>query len=125
MLTAAAESNLGEYLRQYPTGPALGVFQMEPKTHADIWANYLHRRLVLAEAVACGIDPWKREEALEYHLAYAILMARVHYLRVRESLPDASSPYALAVYWKRYYNTTRGKGDINHAITAYRAFCGE
>ena len=41
MMTAAAESNLGEYLRQI-NGPALGAFQMEPGTHDDIWKNYLN-----------------------------------------------------------------------------------
>jgi len=48
MLTAAAESNLGEYLRQVGRGPALGIFQMEPSTETDIWYNYLRYRSELA-----------------------------------------------------------------------------
>ena len=34
--TAAIESNCGEYIKQI-NGPALGVWQMEPATHMDIY----------------------------------------------------------------------------------------
>jgi hypothetical protein len=40
MGTAAQESRL-IYLRQLGNGPALGLFQMEPATHNDIWVNFL------------------------------------------------------------------------------------
>ena len=35
--TAAQESAMGRYIRQLRGGPALGIFQMEPATHDDIW----------------------------------------------------------------------------------------
>ena len=38
--TAAQESRLGEYIEQV-NGPALGIFQMEPKTEIDIFRNFL------------------------------------------------------------------------------------
>lgn len=40
MMTAAHESNGCSYIKQI-NGPALGVYQMEPSTEADIWDNYL------------------------------------------------------------------------------------
>ena len=41
--TAAIESDMGQFLRQI-NGPALGIYQMEPSTHLDIWQNYLQFR---------------------------------------------------------------------------------
>ena len=41
--TALQESRL-TYLHQLGGGPALGLFQMEPGTHDDIWTNYLWNR---------------------------------------------------------------------------------
>lgn len=36
MLTAAQESHLGKYIQQLGSGPARGIFQMEPKTLQDL-----------------------------------------------------------------------------------------
>ena len=49
--TAIAESQL-TWLRQHGGGPARGVYQIEPATHDDIWANYLAYRDGLANRVA-------------------------------------------------------------------------
>ncbi len=38
LCTAAIESNCGYYIKQVD-GPALGIWQMEPATHDDIWEN--------------------------------------------------------------------------------------
>ena len=56
MGTAAQESHL-KYVKQLGDGPALGLFQMEPATHDDIWANYLRFRGVIIEDIlkACAI----------------------------------------------------------------------
>ncbi|MBF0148367.1 MAG: hypothetical protein HQL85_19610 [Magnetococcales bacterium] len=44
--TGIQESGL-RHLRQIGGGPGLGIWQMEPKTHADIWDNFLHFRAKL------------------------------------------------------------------------------
>ena len=61
--TACAESNLGTYLHQVG-GPALGVFQIEPATHTDIWENYLLYRGELRETVWNMVpdDGWEQEQ---------------------------------------------------------------
>ena len=41
--TAIVESNL-TYLKQHGDGPALGLWQVQPKTHEDLYANYLNYR---------------------------------------------------------------------------------
>lgn len=107
MGTAAQESAMGAYLYQI-NGPALGIFQMEPATEGDIWTNYLYRK----ESLAAVARTYRTGAACElaWNLKYAILMARIHYYRIKESLPDHSDVPAMAAYWKLYYNTPKGRG---------------
>ena len=123
MGTAAQESCLGTYLHQI-RGPALGIFQMEPATEADIWQNYLRYKPALADAVrqvssVAVPSAW----ALETNLAYQIIMARLHYYRVREPLPDPGDIEALGRYWKKYYNTAAGRGTVEEFVANYRRNC--
>ena len=39
------------YVKQLGNGPALGLAQMEPATHDDIWINFLKYKTALAEPV--------------------------------------------------------------------------
>lgn len=126
--TAAVESKLGTYLHQVGGGPAMGVFQMEPATHDDIWNNYL------------AYKDWKWNltkitnsygaEDMIYNLRYAAAMARIHYRRVPEPLPNrhtfaskASYIVALGAYWKEHYNTHLGAGTVEKFVQAYHD-CG-
>ena len=121
MGTAAQESNLGEYIRQVGNGPALGVFQMEPETFKDIVTNYLQYRPELAKNImaASGINAF-RSEYLEYNLVLAICMCRVHYLRVPEAIPGDLNGWAN--YWKKYYNTPKGKGTVGEFVENYKRY---
>lgn len=121
MGTAAQESKLGEYLAQLGNGPARGIFQMEPTTEKDIWNNYLKYKTDLAREILLRVSTPKPQDTDEilYNLRYAAMMARVHYLRIDERLPHADSPADLARYWKKYYNTHKGKGTISEFIKNY------
>lgn len=48
---------------------------------------------------------------------FACLMARIHYLRVMESVP--TDLRGQAGYWKRYYNTRLGKGTVEGYVQKY------
>ena len=113
LYTACQESNL-TYLKQLGTGPAIGIYQMEPRTHDDIWRNYLGVNTTLATAVHATNIPgmYEGEDAREMagNLYYATAMCRIHYRRVKEPLPSASDIKGLASYWKKYYNTHLGAG---------------
>ena len=111
--TACQESQCGRYLVQLG-GPALGIFQMEPATHDDIWVSYLTFRSL----------PIKRLPAKDMigNLWYAATMCRIYYLRVKEPIPD-NLP-AQAAYWKRFYNTPLGKGTEDDYIRAWYRFIG-
>ena len=126
VLTAAVESRLGTYIRQKGNGPALGIFQMEPATHDDIWRNYLTYKPDLAAMVreTAGISQDQcNAERLVWDLMYAACMARVHYMRSKYTLPGPENWKALAEYWKSAYNTPLGAGTVEHALSACKA-CG-
>lgn len=119
--TAAQESRLA-YLKQSPTGPALGVFQIEPATYRDYWQNYLRRRRALRERILRDVGATRQPppEKLITDLRFAAIMCRVHYLRIRAPLPDAGDVRGMAEYWKRYYNTHLGAGEVAHFVRSYR-----
>lgn len=124
MGTAAQESNL-IYLKQLGGGPALGLWQMEPDTHLDIWDNYLAYRPELASSVrdlAGRYWPGAFEDPateMVTNLAYAAAMCRIHYKRVPEALPDADNMRGLAKYWKQHYNTVGGSGSVGEFLGNY------
>jgi hypothetical protein len=123
--TALQESGL-RYLKQLGGGPALGVYQMEPATHQDIWINYLNAR----EDLKYKVLEWHEESmidpsAMTWNLAYATAMARVHYLRVKEPLPEAHNIMDMAEYWKAHYNTPRGAGTPEEYVANYVTGRGE
>jgi len=120
--TAAQESRFGTYLQQI-SGPALGVFQMEPATEIDTWQNFLCYRPKLSNLVArCTLISSSNPEALVWNLAYSVAMARIRYYRSPIALPDADDVESLAVYWKRVYNTLQGKGTAEEFVKNYQQY---
>lgn len=121
LCTAAIESNCGHYIKQV-NGPALGIWQMEPNTYNDIWANcdalktYGLADLLSNTSGFCFYDD-------EYgHLisspSYACAMARLKYAMDSEALPSFPDndvqgllPTDGYYFWKQYkriYNTELG-----------------
>jgi len=120
--TIAHESKMGRYLKQIK-GPALGIVQMEPATHDDIWDNYLAFRPELRDKVSALLIPCvSKQEQLVVNLKYAVVMARIHYLRVPEPLPTADDLQGLAEYWDTHYNRNPLKGFPHQFIDDYRRF---
>jgi len=118
MGTAAQESRL-QYLRQLGGGPALGLWQMEPATHDDIWDNWLSGKPAMRLSVlgVSRMDSRPPPEALVYNLRYAAAMCRAHYLRKPGAIP-ADLP-GQAAYWKQNYNTPLGAGTVAEYIRNY------
>lgn len=124
--TALVESH-GSYLKQLGKGPALGLWQMEPATAYDIWHNYLTFNLGLGAKVAGLMTALDTDDEVEMigNLYYGCAMCRVHYRRVKASLPEAGDTLGLAHYWKSYYNTVKGAGNVVVARTHFEAACRE
>ena len=98
---------MGEYIKQLGTGPALGICQMEPTTHDDIWNNWLLYRSELADKVIHLCRKPVAEEMV-WNLKYAVAMCRLHYYRKPGAIP--TNLHGIAAYWKEHYNTPLGKG---------------
>lgn len=128
MLTAAQESEMGRYLYQLGNGPARGLFQIEPTTHRCLYNNFLKYRPDLLEKAESflGVRNFTAHVDLVGNIPYQIVIARFQYLRKPERLPwrnDFDDEYiyvaALASYWKRHWNTEKGKGKVLDAIENY------
>ena len=113
--TAMTESLGGEYIHQVG-GPACGIYQMEPRTAKDILENYLPYKPELQLSVRrLYIPELTLEENLISNLPWATAMCRIHYLRVKEVIPKTIE--GRAKYWKKYYNTSLGKGRLESYLS--------
>lgn len=128
--TAAAESGL-VHRRQLGGGPARGLWQMEPTTGQDIFATHLIRHRyqerfnklmdIWLEIGIAVFTPYIMD--IDIHLGryddFACAMARIHYLRDPDPIPDALEEQA--AYWKRVYNTPAGAGTVEHYLEAWES----
>ncbi len=123
--TCAHESQMGRYLTQVQ-GPALGIYQIEPNTHRDVWKNYLkfhHKQAEAIRSLASDRCTWEdKESELISNLAYSTAIARIIYYRTPKALPEANDVEGLAKYWKQYYNTKLGKGKVQDFIHHYEEY---
>lgn len=121
MGTASAESALGYNLVQDNHGPAMGIFQMEEATHADIY-RYLDRHPDLFNIIDSMTIEHDAEEMI-YNLRYAAAMARIRYWYVPEPMPNTREQQA--VYWKKFYNTPLGAGTPEKYLARYEKYIGD
>lgn len=125
--TACQESQCGRYLIQLGGGPALGIFQMEPATHNDIWQHFLKA----GKPTDLGWKVMKESRAgpsaqeMIGNLWYAAAMCRVHYYRRPEPLPAADDIPAQAAYWKKHYNTHLGAGTVEEYLANWKRYAGD
>lgn len=124
MLTAAAESGMGRYVRQLPDGPAVGLYQMEPRTYYDIYDNWLSYRDHIEKRIVnyCGYLELPNADRLMDDLRLSTCMARVNYFRVPEKIPDKNDINGLSEYWKKYHNTENGKGVVSEGVEKYKTY---
>lgn len=101
-------------------GPAFGLFQIEPRTHDDVWDNFLKYRPALAGRVtALGARHPSRHVQLATNLAYAAAIARLVYYRSPVGLAPPGDVAGHAAVWKRVYNTAAGKGRPEQFVDAW------
>jgi hypothetical protein len=114
MGTAAQESHLGSQIKQLGGGPALGIYQCEPATHEDV-AKWAKGKATFEEL---SFD----HNRLIYDLRYATFICRLHYYRAPKALPEADDIEGLASYWKRFYNSSLGKGKPEEFVRNYKKY---
>jgi len=121
--TAIVETGY-RYVRQI-NGPALSWWQMEPRTHDDLFANFLGSsgRQYLLDGLNELSSHVGNARELEVNPWYAAAMVRIFFLRFPEPLPDQDDLKGQAHLWKRKYNTMQGagsEGDFLERVTDYR-----
>jgi hypothetical protein len=97
-------------------GPALGLWQMEPATHLDLWTHFIDPRPDLARAVMSLLDDGfsPTASALIPCPKYACAMARILYFRVPGAIPaDLAGQGA---YYKAHYNTPAGAATVSEYL---------
>lgn len=103
MMIIAHESLRGEYIMQVG-GPALGLIQMEPETHADTWLNGDTCKVNMSR-LGYTQDVGK----LVYDIQYQVAMARQRLFMKPDRLP--SNLKELSKYLKKHWNSTLGDAD--------------
>lgn len=123
VFTCAVETNGGSFIKQV-NGPALGIYQMEPRTYNDIWQNYIMKKgsliLPMISNFNAGFMP--DEYRLIYDLHFASGMCRLHYARVNEPIPSATDVNAIWNYYKKYYNTPKGAAQKDPSIKKFESY---
>ena len=70
----------------------------------------------------CNFLDQPKPTELVHNLKYATIMARIHYLRVPVPLPKFDDINSLANYYKKFYNTEKGKATPEKFINDYHKF---
>jgi len=106
-------------------GPAQSVFQIEPTTIDDNIKNFLRYRQSL-DHIVDDFDltgPFNLDETHFFiNPFFACAHVRVWYLRHSEPFPHADDIEGLAQYWKKYYNTSAGKGEVSKFVQLYSTY---
>jgi hypothetical protein len=126
LLGIAAQESGGGYLAQFPVGPALGLWQIEPETHQDVLRNYVAFRKPLEailDGFAAATPP--RDMQLASNLAYACAIARLICYRAPAPLPASSNPALLGAFWKQHYNTAGGAGEVDEFVRNFALHIGD
>lgn len=134
--TAIQESRL-IWLRQLGSGPARGVYQIEPATAKDVVGRYFKQKPHIRARVSAALDGllppdvrwdenWTAEDerALEFRLtadlAFQTALARVRYWMDPHPLPPAERLEDIGAYYKRVFNTEQGSATVAQFVLNYR-----
>lgn len=110
--TGATETLCGKYIKQYPSGVGLGMYQIEPNTYYDLHQNYLIYRpefLKVLRELQFVAEFGVGEPNLIGNLYYSTAVARLIYWRQPETLPKVDDNEGMWQYYKKYFNTEKGK----------------
>jgi hypothetical protein len=101
----AHESSGGEYIAQ-TKGPALGIIQMEPFTHSQVWkfGDSIQKNAELLRIVTpgLGVQNIPSPKRLIHDLRYNVFMARQKLFMSPGALPG--NPEEMAHYLKKHWN---------------------
>ena len=119
--TGMAESGY-RALRGYgESNPAIGFWQIEPATMYDMMRNYLIYRSKYTDALKDLGMKFKGDDieiSVMANMAVQAGLCRLHYRRDKDPLPSWDDLEAQGRYWKKVYNTYKGRGKVKHFMKA-------
>jgi hypothetical protein len=120
--TAITETLLGTYVDAHPLRHGIGIMQMDKIAFDDI-----KTRTRPASRDTCthrlDVDFEKVEHTdLAYEPLLSVLFARLFYKLIPETFPEIGDLKAQGAYWKKYYNTSAGKGTVEEFVTKNEDF---
>ena len=118
--TWAVESNGGQYTHQLGGGPAHGMWQTEKPTFMDVVARCGKAHYQVLKDALDGNDPEDSFDALDSNHVFACMISRLKYFLSPGAIPEMLE--GQAAYWKKYYNTSLGKGTVEEYIKKYNQF---
>lgn len=126
VLGTAAHESEGFKFRHQIHGPALGLFQIEPATHVDLYVNFLAFRPAMEGDLSPLLRPGvPAVDQLVDNDPYAAAVCRLVYYRAKPPLPtDPEDVAALAAYWNEWYNRNPLKGTDDQFINDYHRYVG-
>lgn len=121
--TAAVESEMGKYIVQNG-GPAVSIYQIEPRTYSYIWDRHIEnsRSMKAKVKLLLGYDGKPQPIRMASDLILATVMARLIYANVLEKLPESNDIKGMARYYKIYFNTMSGKSTEEKFIEKYNLY---
>jgi F420-0:gamma-glutamyl ligase-like protein len=116
--TAIAETGLGQ-IEDKTNGAGMGLTQFDKFPFDDIKKRNMRLRdKILKElGVDIALVEW---DDLRYNDFLALLFTRLHYWLKGDPIPKTIEERAR--YWKLHYNTSAGKGTVEHYLEMNRKF---
>jgi hypothetical protein len=124
--TMAHESKGGTFLVE-EKGAALGIYQMLPKEHDDLWLKFMPNQSETTHRLmqVCKMSTKPTSDMMVFNLLYATAMARIFYLDCKAALPASADIDSLWPYYKKWWNTEAGKATEEEFKQDYFNFIGK
>ena len=119
--TGMAESGYRAFKGYGKNNPAIGSWQIEPATMYDMMRNYIIYRAPYRKALEELGMKFKGDDieiSVMSNMGVQAALCRLHYRRDSKPIPSWDDLESQGKYWKRVYNTIKGRGTVKHFIKA-------
>jgi hypothetical protein len=117
--TAIAETEMGLTKDNTILDIGVGIMQFDKVGFDDIKERSMKYRERILDCLKIDIDKVELNH-LAYNPYLSVLFARLKYKLIPDPIPKTLE--GRAKYWKKYYNSSKGKGTEEHYINAVKRY---
>ena len=117
--TAIAETDLGLTKDSTILNIGVGIMQFDKIGFNDVKERGIRYREQILDYLKIDIDKVELNY-LAYNPYLSVLFARIKYKLIPDPIPKTLE--GRAKYWKKYYNSSAGKGTAEHYISAVKKY---